>query len=419
MQTEDFKKTNEELQEEIKKNNKQIAVSDERTRMAKVNQFEYKFGTTLGFSMVPYFVEIILFTIFTSNGTMASITNTIPVESLPLIITGSSLGIGTIGRKILEWKFKIKERFKSFTTAKTQYEKIQEEIKYAVELEKANNRNKAIQETMDSLNSNQSILNSLSNRYDINDKNVPQTIEESKKIVDELSMLLNEKYNELDVLTTQKVLHERFWKVRTKGQPSMDIMMSAMMGGLLSMMYVDMPFIMMGISETLTYNSLPAALITCFAPLVAGITGVSGYMIKRNKDYMKVFNNLNNDLDENALPEKIKEPSEEQQDIDAKIESKIREISVAGTQLQEQKRIMESFADNGEEKEKKLETSVSKEHTIEETRNDTIFEYTKESLTAFMDEDIFAGAEILPQKEEKGPSLVLKKKPNNTQNSRK
>ena len=419
MKTEDFKKTNEELQEEIKKNNKQIAVSDERTRMAKVNQFEYKFGTTLGFSMVPYFVEIILFTIFTSNGTMASITNTIPVESLPLIITGSSLGIGTIGRKILEWKFKIKERFKSFTTAKTQYEKIQEEIKYAVELEKANNRNKAIQETMDSLNSNQSILNSLSNRYDINDKNVPQTIEESKKIVDELSMLLNEKYNELDVLTTQKVLHERFWKVRTKGQPSMDIMMSAMMGGLLSMMYVDMPFIMMGISETLTYNSLPAALITCFAPLVAGITGVSGYMIKRNKDYMKVFNNLNNDLDENALPEKIKEPSEEQQDIDAKIESKIREISVAGTQLQEQKRIMESFADNGEEKEKKLETSVSKEHTIEETRNDTIFEYTKESLTSFMDEDIFAGAEILPQKEEKGPSLVLKKKPNNTQNSRK
>ena len=120
MKTEDFKKTNEELQEEIKKNNKQIAVSDERTRMAKVNQFEYKFGTTLGFSMVPYFVEIILFTIFTSNGTMASITNTIPVESLPLIITGSSLGIGTIGRKILEWKFKIKERFKSFTTAKTQ-----------------------------------------------------------------------------------------------------------------------------------------------------------------------------------------------------------------------------------------------------------------------------------------------------------
>ena len=344
MKTEDFKKTNEELQEEIKKNNKQIAVSDERTRMAKVNQFEYKFGTTLGFSMVPYFVEIILFTIFTSNGTMASITNTIPVESLPLIITGSSLGIGTIGRKILEWKFKIKERFKSFTTAKTQYEKIQEEIKYAVELEKANNRNKAIQETMDSLNSNQSILNSLSNRYDINDKNVPQTIEESKKIVDELSMLLNEKYNELDVLTTQKVLHERFWKVRTKGQPSMDIMMSAMMGGLLSMMYVDMPFIMMGISETLTYNSLPAALITCFAPLVAGITGVSGYMIKRNKDYMKVFNNLNNDLDENALPEKIKEPSEEQQDIDAKIESKIREISVAGTQLQEQKRMGKTYA---------------------------------------------------------------------------
>ena len=418
MKTEDFKKTNEELQEEIKKNNEQIAVSDERTRMAKVNQFEYKFGTSLGFSMVPYFVGL-LFTIFASNGTMASITNTIPAESLPLIITGSSLGIGTIGRKILEWKFKTKERFKSFTTAKTQYEKIQEEIKYAVELEKANNRYKAIQETMDSLSSNQSILNSLSNRYDINDKNVPQTIEESKKIVDELSMLLNEKYNELDVLTTQKVLHERFWKVRTKGQPSMDIMMSAMMGGLVSMMYVDMPFIIMGISETLTYNSLPAALITCFAPLVAGITGVSGYMIKRNKDYMRVFNNLNNDLNEKALPEKIKEPREEKQDIDSKIESKIREISIAGAQLQEQKRIMESFAENDEEKEKKLETLVSKEHTIEETKEDTIFGPSQEDLMTFMHEGIIDDAERNSQIEEKGPSLVLRRKPNNTQNPRK
>ena len=414
MKTEDFNKTKDELQEAIKRNNQLIAVSDERTRMARVNQFENKFGTTLGFSMAPYLGIFVLFAILTSNGTMTSITNTIPVESLPLIITGSSLGIGTIGRKIIEWKFKTKERFKSFTTAKTQYEKIQEEIKYAVELEKANNRNKAIQETLNSLSSNQSILNSLSNRYDISDKNVPQTIEESKKIVDELSMILNDKYNELDVLTTQKVLHEKFWKVRTKGQSSTDIMIAAMMGGMLSMLYVDMPFIFMQMSETLTNFSFSSSLMGVFAPLVAGMAGISGYMIKRNKDYIRVFNNLNNDLNENALPEKIKEAREEQQDIDAKIESKIREISIAEAQLQEQKRIMESFADNSEGKKKKLETSVSKEHTIEETRNDTIFEYTKESLTAFMDEDIFAGAEILPQIEEKGPSLTLKRKPYNS-----
>lgn len=407
MKTEDFKKTIEDLQEEIKRNNEKIAVSDERTVMAKINQFEYKFGETLFFSTIYYLGLFALFTTFTSNGIMASITNTISVESLGLIITGSSLVIGTIGRKIFEWRFKTKERFKSFTTAKTQYEKILEEIKYAVELERANNRNKAIQKTIDSLSSNQSILNSLSNWYDINEKNVPQTIEESKKTVDKFSILLNEKYNELDVLTTQKVLHEWFWKIRTKGKPSIDIIVSAMMGGLLSMMYVNTPFIMMGISKTLTYNSLPSALMTCFAPLVAGITGVSVYMIKKNKDYMRVFNNLNNDLNEKALPGKIKKPSEEKQDIDDKIESKIREISIAGAQLQEQKRIMESFAENNAEKEKILETLAAAKHIP-----------SSEHLM-LLPEGIIGGAKINSQIKEKRPALVLRRKPNNTQNPRK
>lgn len=210
MKTEDLKKTSEELQEEIKKNNEQIAISDERTRMANVNQFEYKALTTLGFSMTPYLGLIILSAALTNNGAMASITSAILTESLPLIIVISSLDVGTIGRKILEWKFKTKERIKVFTKAKSQSEKFQEEVKYAVELEKAKNRNKAIQQTMDSLNSNQSILNSLSSRYDISDNTLPQTRKESQKRVEELSTLLNEK----------------FWKVRTKGQKVMDIMIT-------------------------------------------------------------------------------------------------------------------------------------------------------------------------------------------------
>jgi len=180
-------------------------------------------------------------------------------------------------------------------------------------------------------------------------------------------MLLNEKYKELDILTTQKVLHERFKNVRTKAQQTIDIIGASLMGGMLSLIYVDMPFIIMGISETLVYNSLPAALIATYTPYVIGIAGVSAYMIKRNKNYTKVFNSFNKNLDENALPEKIKDPREEQLNIDAKIESKIREISIARAQLQEQKRIMESYAENDEKKEKEIETSLSKEHTTEET----------------------------------------------------
>ena len=44
------------------------------------------------------------------------------------------------------------------------------------------------------------------------------------------------------------------------------------------------------------------------------------------------------------LSDKIKNVYEEQQDMDPKIENKIREISMVEIQLQEQKRINEAFS---------------------------------------------------------------------------
>lgn len=416
METEDLKKAKKELQKEIKKNNEQIATNNERTRMAKVNQFEYKVVETLIFSMLPYCCWFVLFLILTQNGTMASILSTIPTESLPFIIVGSSLGIGTIWRKISDWKFKIKERLKAFTNAKTQSEKLQEEVKYAIELEKSKNRNKAIQQTMNLLNSNQSILNSLGNECDINNKFVPKTREDSQKRVEKISMLLNEKYDELDVLTTQKVLHKKFWKVRTSVRV-MDVMLTGMLGGIFATMVSDMPLIMIGMSgnSLTTYSPVSSSLLFILAPIIVGTAGSSVYMIKRNKDYEKTFNILNGELGENALPDKIKEAYEEQQDIDAKIANQMREISIVEIQLQEQKRIMESFADDGNEKIETLEPSVSKKPIIEEIRKNTIFEHNQEDLMTFMDKDLFGVSEREPQIEENGPSLVLRRKPNNTQ----
>ena len=91
-------------------------------------------------------------------------------------------------------------------------------------------------------------------------------------------------------------------------------------------------------------------------------------MVKRNKDCEKAFNMLNSELGENALPDKIKEAYEEKQDLDAKLESKLREISIILSQLQEQKKVLELFADDDNEIEKTLEPTVSEEHTIEKKR---------------------------------------------------
>ena len=95
--------------------------------------------------------------VLTENGIITSITSTIPTQTLPFIVAGCYLGVGTIGEKILD-------------TANTKSEKMQEEIKNVVELEKIQNRNIALEKAIESLNSNQLSLSSLSNRYNISDK---------------------------------------------------------------------------------------------------------------------------------------------------------------------------------------------------------------------------------------------------------
>lgn len=394
MKDEGFIKINEELKNRIQKNNEQINIYDERIRLSSVNQFEYKAIITIIFSLLSFFTLLFLPEILTKSGIIASLTRAIPTESFSLIITGCSLCVGTIGRKILERKFKIKERLKQFTTANTQSEKLQEEVKYTVELEKAKNRNKVIQQTLDLLNSNQSILNSLSHRYDMNDRTMPQTLEENKKGVEDFSKLLKDKYTELDILTTKKILNENFWKVRTKGQKVKDTMMTGMLGGLFTMIYGNLPhLIVMGYIPS-------SGLMPLFTPFIAGFMGAIGYMIKRNKDYIHVFNNLNNELGENALPDEIKEEYEKHQDTDAKIENKIRDISKNEIKLYELKRIMETFITGSEDKEKTIKISFSKKHTIENPKKVPIFGYNQEDLMAFMDENIFVGAERKPQVEE-------------------
>ena len=96
-----FEKAKKELEETKKQNDEQIAISDERTRMSKVNSLGYKGCTTLFFSMLAYAVLLL-----TSLGlTKASvIANVFPGFTYPIALIGSSLGIGTIGRVLFDKK---------------------------------------------------------------------------------------------------------------------------------------------------------------------------------------------------------------------------------------------------------------------------------------------------------------------------
>ena len=372
------------------------------------------------FSMFAYIALL-----FTSLGLAKSlgasvITNIFPGFTYPIALIGGSLGIGAIGRVLFDNKFKVRERLKAFSTAKTQAEKLEEEVYYQIELEKANNRNKAIEKSIKVLNSNQTMLNRISSRYDLYDKTAPHSKHEAEKKAEELSAIIKGQYEKLDILSTQKVLHNRFWKIRQKFQRRAETMMAPMLSGLFTMFFGIFPTMI--IKDVMPSGSLLTTLSVPFAPLVAGVVGGSAYMLKRKSDYKKVFNNLNAQLGKNALVEtyeKFEGAYEEQQELESLIASKIRDISVAEVQLQENKRYLDTFTKEEEKKEDVLFKDFPQLYITEETKKDVLEHseryvncdartrmgmfYTDAEGEKYIEESL---SKTLPGKEEKVPTLV-------------
>jgi len=352
MNFENYQKTKEELEKEIKNNQEKMNEYDEKSRMAKVNKFEYKIGLILGISALSYFFLFILPTLLTSNSLISSLVLILPGEGVSGIIIGASLIVGTMGLKVIQKINKLKKRFTSFSNARTETEKLEEQVTYSIELEKVYNKKCAIKETIDSLMINQMI--SLSTK---NEKKISQPHKETKNTVLALSKLLREKQEELDVLVTKQTLHEMFWKInRSKADKFFDILASAGIASLLSIFIFMAPMI----SELVTYQSI---LTSVLAPFIVSAVITSGYMIKRNRNYTKAFHNLNKKLGKNALSNNKKTVYEEEKGLSKSISAKIKEVSMILLELQEQKRILESFT-NGKSAHT-LEKSLEKVQTIE------------------------------------------------------
>ena len=132
MNNEEFNKSKNELEKIKDENEKQILINDERTRMAKVNSLEYKGGVTLFFSIFSYMLLFVLTAILIKILGLNTMINIFPGFSYPIVLIGGSLGIGTISRILFDSKFHIKDRLKQFSTAKTQAEKLEEEIHYQI-----------------------------------------------------------------------------------------------------------------------------------------------------------------------------------------------------------------------------------------------------------------------------------------------
>lgn len=403
MKSEDLTKTKQELKQELEKNYEQINLCDERTRMSKVTSLEYKTGLTLSFSMIGYLIFFASSLILIKSVGGSTFTNVIPALSFPAVLVGGSLGVGTLIRTLMDKKFHVKKRLKSFSTAKTQSEKLEEEIHYQIELEKVNNRNLVVEQAINDLDANERVIRNLSSEYDISDKKISKDEGEMKKTIKELSTVVKEQYNKLDVLSTQKILNERFLSVRSKFQKIWDVVVTVDLSCIASWALINLPLMM------LDYNSAISSLLaTTLAPFAVGIGGASLYMAKKNKDQKKVFNNLNSQLGENALTEKLGKfgsDYEERNKIDGLIRRQIKDTSFAVIQLKKQERVLENLVS-----EKQSEACAeSKDKTMDYENILSQGLNINHESERYIDENL---DNSLPVEEKEGPTLV-KRRTNN------
>lgn len=341
MKLRDFEKSKKELEKQIEKNNQPFLQYDEQYRMAKTNQTEYKIGTTLFFSLLAYlaiFIGSAISLSITGNPLLASIPRTI----YPVVILGASTGLGIIGRTLMEKKFRLKERLRAFTNAKTDTEKLVEEIKNEIELKKMETRNHALREAMEKLTADEQKLKSISERYVINEKE-ERTQDSAKAKSASLMSKLQEKFIQLDSLVAKKVISDRFFHQRQKGQSIMDTMMMAGGCGIAALLYYTLTLMTVSIHVTGPLVEGIGGTFTLFAPAILTGTAAGIYHRVRNRNYQKAFSILNATLKDEALPSKSKDTFEERQTIQNLIDKTISEIVTDTIELQEERRYLETF----------------------------------------------------------------------------
>lgn len=302
-----------------------------------------------------------------------------------------SLAIGYVGQFIITSISK--RKMKKFTSAKKNSDIVEEMMYYEMEIYKSKNRKEALREMYKSIESTQLILGDDSIEFYQN-KYENLTPEDLKRRKEMLSKAYEERMEQLDVLTLQDYFKKR--NLGSKRERVGNIIIYALMISLLISFLTGMPLI--GESMKAGIEDMGRLFAISFSPALV-VTPLSLlYFIKRDKDFMKAFHNLNQSLGENALSE---EPNiENEKELKNMISLKLSEIVKLGVELKEigyaiEKTNVETSTDI-KSKEDRLFQDHPEKHM---SRDDKEEEYEELLNRPFLDG------------EEKGPKLVHKRKP--------
>ena len=151
-------------------NAEQIKQYDEKMRMARVNTFEWKFGVSCVFGMVVFMVLFIAVAVVCKCCGREFFTNIMHPFAISGVIIALSAIIGFVCNCLMQRHFHSKERFKKVSDAKTYAEKLECEIVNEIGLEQLKQRNQIYDKTADVFQAKQAVLEQLSEKYNISEK---------------------------------------------------------------------------------------------------------------------------------------------------------------------------------------------------------------------------------------------------------
>ena len=326
------------LKEDIDKKERIIENNEKKIRIVDANSIETKTQGITVCSLLPH-VGLSFGVAFNDN--LAAMTGAVPCEFVPFIIMAGSLGIGTIAYSMLEHISKRKKYLKSVTDSSKELDIKYEKVKSSIEREKAQNRKKAIESAIDSIEVKQQLASELLEQDDIQNKNSSTSIDDIQTRIEQLTTLLDKKFQELDILSTQKVLQEKTYRIREKRTGAIEATTKGIISGMTTELYYMLPFI--GLSAKVQMESINSFILCLMSSFALGTGASVGYQVKNNKDYQKIFNAINDDLKENSLPKVVTDSVEEKSKIIQKLKKTIKEITTILIDINESKQKLEEF----------------------------------------------------------------------------
>lgn len=308
-----------ELKKQQEENEKQIEMMREKKRILRMNSSEFKLINIFSFSTITYLLLAASCILITS---ILSIPTNIFTYSFSLALFGGSIAIGKISQIFLDRKYQTKKLLRSFSSTTTPFEQLEEQAKCQLEIRKKENRNQSINQSMNVLK--QKDLE-FSNDYS------------PKK--EELEKRIKEEFDKLDLLVTKKFIADYFWNVRLpKKLKILNTIMLSLATGTFIMFFSCIPTIMISHS---------GSLLIPFSTFTLGTICSATYLKRRNNNHLKLFNQMNNLLEENKLPKTIETEFDnelEQDKLKRLIEKQMEEISNLKVNQQKNKRNLEQYA---------------------------------------------------------------------------